>query len=267
MHKLRYHSGSAAATPPASTATPSAAPASAPAPRKGRSGAIAPLALAVVALLSGGAFAATRPRPADVPTLAELQAAAHRAVLISADFPVGWTANPPDPANTGSEGDRSLAECVGTTYEDSPTEAESSFSSTGLTAASDFSIASSIERARADFAALAGPAALGCFEQLMRKELDADKQANGSYDLKVTQSDLARGMSRDRDHDAIGLRLTATFHRGKTAVPLTFETIMIRYDRVEATLIFTALGSPEFPANLARSLTDTVAHRLADNPA
>jgi hypothetical protein len=156
---------------------------------------------------------------------------------------------------------------VGTTYEDSPTEAESSFSSTGHTAASDFSIASSNERARSDFAALAGPAAPGCFEQTMRKVLDADKPADGSYDLKVTQSDLARGLPRDADHDAIGLRLTATFHRGKTAVPLTFETIMIRYDRVEATLIFTALGSPDFPADLARSLTDAVVHRLADNPA
>jgi hypothetical protein len=220
-----------------------------------------------VALLSGGAFAATRPRPADVPTLAELQAAVHRAVPTTGDFPVGWTANPPDPADTSSEGDRALAECMGATYEDSPTEAESSFSSAGLSAGSDFTIASSVERARADFAALAGPAAAGCFEQMLRKGLDADKPADGSYDLKVTPNDLAAGLPRDADHDAIGLRVTATFHRGKTTVPLTFEVVMIRSDRIEATLTFTSVGNPDFPADLARSLTDAVVHRLTDNPA
>ena len=271
MHQLRYHSGpgvSGAADSPSKPATSpqrDVAPVP-PAPRKGRSGAVAPLALAVVALLSGGAFAATRSRPAGGPTVAELQAAAHRAVLTAADLPAGWTANPPDPAGSSDDGDRALAECVGAIYEDGPSEAESSFTSAGLTAASDFAIASSIERARADFAALAGPAAPGCVEQVMRKAFDADKPAGGSYELKVTPDDLAAGLPQDADHDAVGFRVTATFQQGKASVPMTFRVIMFRYDRIDATLTFSSVG-PEFPADLARALTDAVGHRLSDNPA
>lgn len=278
MHRLRYHSGSS--SPAASSGPGTPAP---PPPRStgrsaktgrgparsgnGRSGAIAPLALAVVALLSGGAFAATRPRPDAAPTLAELRAAVHRAVPTSGDFPVGWTANPPDPADNGADdGDRALAECMGATYEDSPTEAESGFSSAGFGVGSDFTIASSVERARADFAALTGPAAAGCFEQMFRKEIEADKPVDGSYDLKVESSDLAGALPRDADREAIGLRVTATFHRGKVTVPIRFEAIMVRYDRIEATLTFTSVGDPAFPTDLARSLTDAVVHRLA-NPA
>jgi len=263
MHELRYHSGQRGATPPTGP-QPSVVRASpAPIPRKNRSAAIAPLALAVVALLSGGAFAATRARGADGPSLAELQAAAHRAVFTSGDFPVGWTAKPLDSTDdTGDADDRALAECMGTTYEDSPTEAQSSFSSAGLTAASDFSIASSAERARADFAALAGPAAAHCFEQMMRKVFDAGKPAGDRYELAVTQSALAAGLPRDAAHDAVGLRLTATLHRGKVAVPVSFETVMVRSDRIEATVMFSSIGSPDFPADLASTLTDAAVHRL-----
>lgn len=271
MHQLRYHSGPAASGPtvpaakPTTPSHPGAASVSA-APRNRRSGAIAPLALAVVALLSGGAFAATRSRPATGPTVAELQAAAHRAVITAADLPAGWTANPPDPAGSSSADDRALAECVGATYEDSPTEAESSFTSAGLTAASDFSIASSVERARADFAGLAGPAGPGCFEQMMRKAADAEKPVGGSYELKVAPDDLAAGLPHDADRDAVGLRVTATFQQGKATVPMTFRVIMIRYDRIKATVTFSSVG-PEFPAEMARALTGAVQHRLTDNPA
>jgi hypothetical protein len=285
MHQLRYHSTSSGPSGPSGPSGAGAASAAqtrarsgagGPAPRNerdrsrprnGRNGAIAPLALAVVALLSGGAFAATRPRTETTRTRAELQAAAHRAVLTSADFPAGWTANPSDPTdNEGDDGDRALAECMGTTYEDSPTEAESSFSSAGLSANSDVTIASSVERARADFAALAGPTAPGCFEQVMRKRLDADKPVDGSYDVKVTLSDLAGGLPKDADRDAVGLRVAVTLHRGKATVPLTFEAVMLRYDRIEATVTFTSVGDPGFPTDLARSLTDAVVQRLA-NPA
>ena len=284
MHQLRYHSGPS--SPPASSAPSDAGvaravPAAGGGPTaqakrggsragKGRSGAIAPLALAIVALLSGGAFAATRARLDDAPTLAELQAAAHRAVLMPTDFPVGWKANPPappDPADDNADPNRALAECLGTIYEDSPTEAESSFSSEGLTADSEFTLASSVERARADFAALAGPAAPGCFERLMRSALDASKPAGGRYDLKMTRGTLAAGLPRDAVRDAVDLRMTATFHRDKTTVPMTFETISIRYNRIEASLTFTAIGSADFPADLARSLSEAVVHRLAgDTP-
>lgn len=276
MHQLRYHSASSVqvappaggSSAPAASERRSAQPDGGPSrPRKSvRSGTIAPLALAVVALLSGGAFAVTRSRTEAPPTLAELQGAAHRAVLTSTDFPAGWTADPADPADAATDdgSDRALAECMGTTYEDSTTEAESSFSSIGLSAGSDFTIASSAERARADFAALAGPAAPGCIEQTFRKELDGDKPADGSYDLKVEPSALAAALPRDADRDAVGVRVTATIHRGKTTIPIVFDVIMLRYDRIEATLNFTAVGEPAFPADLARSLTDAVVTRLAD---
>ena len=277
MHQLRYHSASSVHTAPPAASGPDPVAATrrsaqpdggASRPRKsGRSGTIAPLALAVVALLSGGAFAVTRSRTEAPPTLAELQAAAHRAVFTSGEFPVGWTADPAAPADAPDDpdgGDRALAECMGATYEDSPTEAESSFSSIGMSAGSDFSIASSVERARADFAALAGPAAPGCIEQMFRKELDGDKPADGSYDLKVEPSALAGALPRDAERDAIGVRVTATIHRGKTTMPIVFDVIMLRYDRIEATLNFTAVGEPSFPADLARSLTDAVVARLAN---
>jgi hypothetical protein len=280
MHQLRYHSARSAVPPPSGGEPAPACPSANPRrpggkrprpdggrsrPGNGRSGAIAPLALAIVVVLSGGAFAATRSRPADAPTQAELQASVHRAVLTSADFPVGWTANAPAPAGDDSSAeDRALAECLGTTYEDTPTEAEAGFSAGGLTTDSDFTIASSVERARADFAALAGPAGPGCIEQVMRTVLDADKPADGSYDLTVTPADLAAGLPRDAERDAIGFRIAATFHRGKATMPLTFEAIMIRHDRIQASLTFTSLGSPEFPADLSRSLTDAVVRRLAD---
>jgi len=270
MHQLRYHAGSSAAagsapgTPPPSDG--SARPGRrGPRKRNGRSGAIAPLALAVVALLSGGAFAVTRSRTDAPPTRAELQAAARRAVFTTADFPVGWTANPADPAGNEPDDDgRTLAGCMGTIYEYSPTEAESSFSATGLSAGSDFSIASSVERARADFAALAGPAASGCFEQMFRKELDADKPAGSNYDLKVEPSGLAGTLPRDADRDAIGFRVTATFHGGNTTLPVVIEMILLRYDRLEATLNFTSVGEPILPADLPRTLTDAVVRRIAD---
>jgi hypothetical protein len=283
MHQLRYHSSlSAPAAPPGpGVPAPTSSRGHGPAqpdrgpsqPRNRRSGAIAPLALAVVALLSGGAFAAIRsraeaPAPAEAPaTVAELQAAVHRAVLTAGDLPAGWTAAPSDSSDNGAdESDRVLAECMGATYEDSPTEAESTFSSAGLSAGSDFTIASSLERARGDFTALAGPAAPGCFEQMFRKQLDADKPAGDSYDVKVSPSDLAAGLVRDADRDAVGLRMTASLHRGKVTVPMIIDVIMLRYDRIETTLTFTSVGDAAFPGDLARSLTNTVVQRLA-NPA
>jgi len=282
MHQLRYHSASpapAGAAAPGAGAAEATNPAPGPAGRgpvraterkpsrtgNGRSGAIAPLALAIVALLSGGAFAATRPRPADAFTPAELQAAVHRALPTTGDLPAGWTVDPPDPSDTDPDGDgRELAECVGAIYEDTPTEAEAAFSSGAWNITADFNFASSVERARADFAALAGPAAPGCFEQMMRTVLDADKPAGGTYDIEVTPSDLAAGLRRDADHDAIGFRIVANLHGAEASVPVTFEVVMVRYDRVESTLAFTAVGSPGFPSDVARSLTGAVVHRLAD---
>jgi hypothetical protein len=285
MHELRYHPRPSSPSAPSgpsdagvARAVPAAGGGPAPQPKRGgsragngRSGAIAPLALAIVALLSSGAFAATRARPDDAPTLADLQAAAHRAVFTSTDFPVGWKADPPDPpdpADDDPDANRALAECLGTTYEDSPTEAKSSFSSAGLTAESEFTIASSVARARADFAALAGPAAPGCFERLMRSALDASKPADGRYDLRMTPGTLAAGLRSGTGPDAVDLRMTVTFHRNQTTVPMTIETISIRHDRIEASLTFTSIGSAGFPADLARSVSDAVVHRLAgDNPA
>lgn len=265
MHQLRYHPSTPGTPPPPDRAAGRGRRPAGPRKRNGRSGAIAPLALAVVALLSGGAFAVTRSRTEAPPTRAELQAAAQRAVLTTADFPAGWTANPAAPAgNEPDDGGRALAECMGTIYEYSPTEAESSFSSSGLSAGSDFSIASSVERARADFAALAGPAAPGCFEQMFRKELDADKPAGSSYDLKVEPSGLAGALPRDADRDAIGFKVTATFHGGKTTLPVVIEVILLRYDRLEATLNFASVGEPTLPADMTRTLTDAVVRRLAD---
>jgi hypothetical protein len=219
----------------------------------------------VVAVLEGGAFAVTRSCADARPARAALQEARKREVLTPADFSVGWTANPADPAGNESDDDgRALAGCMGTIYEYSPTEAQSSFSSTGLSAGSDFSIASSVERARADFAALAGPAASGCLEQMFRKELDADKPAGSSYDLKVEPSALAGTLPRDADRDAIGFRVTAAFHGGQTTLPVVIEMILLRYDRLEATLNFTSVGEPMLPADLTRTLTDAVVRRLAD---
>jgi hypothetical protein len=277
MHELRYHPGSsssAAPSGPTGVAAPPQPPhrsarseRNPPLPRNRRRGIVVPLALAIMALLSGGAFAVTRSRTDAPPTRAELQAAAQRAVFTTADFPAGWTANPTDPAAGEADTDgRALAGCMGTTYEFSPTEAESSFSSLGLTAGSDFSITSSVERARADFAALAGPAAPGCFEQMFRKELDAEKPADGSYELKVEPSGLAATLPRDADRDAIGFRVIAGFHRGRTTLPVVIEVIMLRYDRLEATLNFTSVGEPTLPADLTRTLTDAVVRRIP-NPA
>ena len=268
MHQLRYHPSSSAPSTLPPAPGPPGVDAPVPRPEGGRSrrsSAIAPLALAVIALISGGAYAVIRPQADAPPTQAELQAAAHRAVLTSADLPAGWTANPPHPVdNGGAEDDRALAECMGATYEDSSIEAESSFSSGALSAASNFKIASSVEQARGDFAALAVPAAAGCFEQMARKELDADKPVNGTYDLKVTSSGLAAGLPKDTDRDAIGIRVTATLHQDKATVPIVIDTIMLRYDRIEATLAFTSVGDPAFPTDLARTLTNAVVQRLPD---
>ena len=200
-----------------------------------------------------------------MPTLAELQAAVHRAVPSVRDLPGGWTVVPPGPSDTEPGSGRELAECMGATYEDTPTEAKSSFSSDGSSIVADFTIASSLERARADFAALAGPAAPGCFERMVRKVLDSDKPAGSTYDIAVTASDLAAGLPRDTGRNAIGFRIAANLHSAKGTAPITFEAIMLRSDRIQATVMLTAAGSP-FPSDVARSLTGTVLDRLSDAP-
>lgn len=59
VHELRYHSGSAAAAAAAAAAAESAAARSAAPTGSGRRRAVAPLALAIGGLLSGGAFVVT----------------------------------------------------------------------------------------------------------------------------------------------------------------------------------------------------------------
>ena len=259
MHRLRYHSG------PLAAAAPPAPGASRPRGREPRTGPVGRsgvtlLAMAIVALLAGGAFAATR-SGADGLSTAELTAAANRATLAQADFPAGWTADPPDEDDGPDEAGRALAECVGRPYNDSPTAAESSFSSERLTAGSEFSMTPSVEWARADFAALIGDAAPGCFEKVMDTMLGAD--AGSNYDISVTRLDTAPMVPPAAAPDATGLRATITARRGELTLPMTFDAVMIRHDRIEATLTFTSVGNAAFPADLMRSLTGVVVNRLA----
>jgi hypothetical protein len=80
----------------------------------------------------------------------------------------------------------------------------------------------------------------------------------------VEPSGLAGTLPRDADRDAIGGRVTAPCHGGNTTLPVVIEMILLRYDRLEATLNFTSVGEPMLPADLTRTLTDAVVRRLAD---
>jgi hypothetical protein len=279
MHRLRYHS-TTPASPPMSPAPlsgpalagpplfgsptpppPPAAPDGRPA-RRGRGTAVL-LGVAIAALLAGGAVAATRSGP-DAPSTEELTALARQATLTQADFPAGWTADPPDPAEDASDDaeGRALAECLGAPYDDNPETAESSFSKDGvLTATSGFSVARTLEWAQADFATLNDGGAPGCFKKVLGGMLSADKPAGASYDIDVTRLDIAALVPPAAARYAAGFRTAITLHRGDLTVPMTFDTIMIRHDRIEATIGFTSVGTA-FPEDLRRSLTAAVANRL-----
>ena len=278
MHRLRYHS-TASASPPISPAPlsgpalagpplfgsstpppPPAAPEGRPA-RRGRGTAVL-LGVAITALLAGGAVAATR--GPDAPSTEELTAVARQATLAQADFPAGWTADPPDAeddADDDAEG-RALAECLGAPYDDSPAAAESSFSKDGvLTATSEFSVARTLEWAQADFATLNDGGAPGCFKKVLAGMLNTDKPTGTSYDMDVTRLDIAALVPPATARTAAGFRATITLHRGDLTLPMTFDTIMIRKDRLEATVGFTSVGTT-FPEDLRQSLTTAVANRL-----
>ena len=283
MHRLRYHSTTPASppmspaplsgpalsgpaltgpplfgspTPPAPPAAPNGRPA-----RRGRGTAVL-LGIAIAALLAGGAVAATRSGP-DAPSSEELTALARQATLTQADFPAGWTADPPDTADDtddDAEG-RALAECLGAPYDNSPPAAESSFSKDGLTATSEFSVARTPEWARADFATLNNGGAPGCFKKVLAGMLNTDKPTGASYDIDVTRLDIAALVPPAAAPNSAGFRATITLHRGDLTLPMTFDTIMIRKDRIEATVGFTSVGTA-FPEDLRHSLTTAVVNRL-----
>ena len=272
MHRLRYHSSTA--SPPVSPSTlpgtalfgssppPPPPGASDERPARRRRGTAVLLGAAILALLAGGAVAATRSGP-DAPSTEELTALARQANLTQADFPAGWTADPPDTeedADAEAEG-RALAECLGAPYDDSPDAAESSFSKDGMTATSGFSVARTLEWARADFATLHDGGAPGCFKKVLGGMLSADKPTGASYDIDVTRLDIATLMPPAAARNAAGFRATINLHRGGLTVPMTFDTVMIRHDRLEATIGFTSVGTA-FPEDLRRSLTTAVANRL-----
>ena len=262
MHRLRYHSG------PKPTGSGPASKAEAPAengpaadgarPGGRRTGAALPLGLAIVVLLAGGAVGATRPRETG-PTNAELLATVHRATLTAADFPAGWTADPPSPAGDGSaSGDRKLADCIGIPYEDRPNDAESNFSTADrLSAASQFQMAPSVARARADLAALAAPAALGCVQKSIQSGFGPNRPGE-SYELTVTRSDPPPALAGK----AAAYHAAVVFHRGKLSVPSAFDMIFIQHGRIEASLMALAIGKPSFPAELLTSLATKVGGRL-----
>ena len=283
MHRLRYHSKTSASSPMSPTMSPPASPTSVSGPplfgpfgspppppaagapegrpaRRGRGIAVL-LGVAIVALLAGGAVAATR--SPDAASTEELTALARRANLTQADFPDGWTADPPDPADEADadEEGRALAECLGAPYDDSPDAAASSFSKGGLTATSEFSVTRSLEWARADFATLQDGGAAGCFQKVLAAMLGADKPAGASYDIDVTRIDIAPLMPPAAARNATGFRATITLRRGELTLPMTFDTVVIRNDRLEATVGFTSVGTA-FPEDLRRSLTTAVVNRL-----
>jgi hypothetical protein len=272
MHRLRYHSAAPTSPPTSpssgSPSSPPPPPPGAPARRRSRTaggpghGTAVLLGLAIVALLAGGAVAATRSGE-DAPSTAELTALSQRAALTQADFPAGWTADPADPDDADRSEERALAECLGAPYEDSPYAAETSFSSPGLSATSDFSVAPSLEWARADFATLLDVAAPSCFKKAIGRMLSPEKAAGTTYDFDVTRLDTAPLVPPAVTRDATGFRATITLHRGSLTVPMTFDAIMIRNDRIEASVGFISVGDIPFPDDLRRSLTAAVANRLA----
>ena len=267
MHRLRYHSGSSAgqAPPTLPAGSPPPPPPSPPASEEPGSGRrrrrVAVLGVTIVALLAGGAFAATRPG-ADRPSSAELTATAQGAVLTKADFPAGWAQDPPDNDESVKEQERALAECLGAPYDDSPDVAQTSFSSTGLSVSSDFTIAPTLEWARADFATLLDGDAPGCFAKVLRVMLDAEKPAGTTYDINVTRFDPTPFVPPAVVRNTAGLRAAITLRQGTLAVPMTFDAIMIRHDRIQATVTFNTVGVTSFPSDLMRSLTGAVADRL-----
>lgn len=271
MHRLRYHSKTATSPPlsPPSPPSPSGSslfgsptPAGAtdgpPARRRATS---VLLGVAIAALLAGGAIAAGRSGP-DAPSTEELVALARQAALTQADFPAGWAADPPDTGDDARDEERALAECLGAPYDDSPYAAETSFSRDGLSAVSDFTVAPSLEWARADFATLLGGTAPGCFKKVISGMLNPDKPAGASYTIDVTRIDTAALVPPAVARNATGFRATITLHRDALAVPMTFETVVIRHDRIEATVGFMTVGSAAFPEDLRRSLTTAVVNRL-----
>jgi hypothetical protein len=270
MHRLRHHAAPPTAPPPAAPPPPPPpppAPSDAAAPQGrgsgtgARQGIVALLGVAIVALLAGGAFAATHSGP-DALTTAELTAAAQRATLTPADFPGGWTQDPPDEDDGPDDGDRALTECLGAPYDDSPEAAQSRFSSEGLSATSDFAIAPSLDWARADFATLSDGAAPGCYAKVLRAMLDGKKPAGATYDLDVTRLDTTTLVPPVVVKNTAGFRATITLRSGELTIPMRFDAIMIRHDRVKATIGFNSAGGAVFPTELMQSLTSAVVSRL-----
>jgi hypothetical protein len=223
-----------------------------------------PLAVAVVALLAGGAYAATTYPGSETATTAELTALAGRSVLTPADFPAGWTADPPSAEDGPDDGDRALAECLGTPYDDSPNAAEAGFSSpAGFSVTSEFSVAPSLEWARADFATLLDDKAPTCFEEVMGSMLNTEKIDGATFDIGVSRLDVASIVPPAVAGDATGLRASIALKHAGVTLPMTFDAIMIRHDRIEATVGFNSVGNTAFPEDLRRSLTAAVVSRLA----
>jgi len=183
---------------------------------------------------------------------------AKKVVLVTSDFPPGWTATPDDQTVSADDKARSkeLSDCVGTSGDETQTAKWSgdSFSMNDDEVSSEGNLASSDAVYRKDIAAIKSPKLRDCVKTIFTKVLTE----------QIGQAPTAAEVSSlkvDKHGDTtVGVRMKVSLSAAETDT-LYVDLVLMGKKRVEVTTTFTTVGKP-IDAALQKSLIDKQGARL-----
>jgi hypothetical protein len=192
----------------------------------------------------------TAPKPDRVDDAAR----ARSLVLVSGDFPAGWTASAPEPDDPEDDAtDEKLAECIGVDTAEPSAEFDGQDFAMG---GAEVSTSVALMASRADFEeeveALQRPKFVTCTEQVLVPDLEKQLQED-SPGTAVTDAKIERFDTPTYGEVTVGLRFTLAVDADGRAFKFYIDFVVYGEGRVEAILTFFSVGAPFDPA-LQRSL-------------
>ncbi len=183
---------------------------------------------------------------------------AKKVVLVTSDFPPGWTATPDDQTESADDKARSkeLSDCVGTSGDETQTAKWSgdSFSMNDDEVSSESNVASDNAVYRKDIAAIKSPKLRDCvktiFTKLLTEQIGQEPTA-----VEVAPLEVAK-----HGDTTVGVRMKVSLATEATDT-LYVDLVLMGKKRVEVTTTFTTVGKP-IDAALEKSLIDKQGARL-----
>jgi hypothetical protein len=183
-----------------------------------------------------------------------------RLVLVSADFPPGWTSTPGDSSKTEDDKatEEELNKCTGTSGTDAEAASKSGddfAQGENLQAGSEASLVKDETTYKNDLAALRNDSKVSsCVKEAFTNEFR--KQFPGESSVDMTDLSMPR-------HGDVTLakRLTVSGTTQGQTITVYVDVVLMGKNRYELTQTFFGIGSP-FDASLEKALVDKVGERL-----